>query len=149
MSHPLYNAKRIHLSTHRRSRAKGARWSRLRRLCGDSHGGSAFAQSKPGNARPVLTKMLVSMAFAIWFMLSILRDASPPYGGNRLQAEPPWRWASFDVGDSTTGSTGIIISVTANGWLAGVWPPAGAFDPGRRQADGCAILPASRPHPVG
>ncbi len=52
-----------------------ARWLPLHRWRGDGHRGPAFpAQPQPAMHGPFLTKMLVSMAFAIWFMFSILRE---------------------------------------------------------------------------
>ncbi len=97
MSHPLYNAKRIHQHTHRRSRTK------VRALVTPSPVGVVISQ--PSSARPArqctarFDEMLVSMAFAIWFMrCRYCASASPPHGGNRLQAEPPGD-GFFDVGD--------------------------------------------------
>ncbi len=47
----------------------------------------------PAMHGPFLTKMSVSMAFAIWFMLvDACASASPPYGGSRLPVAPPGRW---------------------------------------------------------
>ena len=77
-----------------------ARWSPLPGWGGDGHGGPALAaQPKPSDARSILTKMLVSMAFAIWFMLSMLRECiaavwwQPPSsctaGRWPLQRSPP------------------------------------------------------------
>ena len=98
--HPLYDSKRIHQHAAAQTN-EGARaghpfpgWG------GDGHGGPALAaQPKPSDARSILTKMLVSMAFAIWFMLSMLRECiaavwwQPPSsctaGRWPLQRSPP------------------------------------------------------------
>ena len=69
---------------------------------------------------PFLTKMLVSMAFAIWFMLSILRECIAAVWWQPPSSCTARAMASSTFATRTTGSTGIISSVTANGWLAGV-----------------------------
>ncbi len=86
------------------------------------------------------------MAFAIWFMLSILRGVSPPYGGNRslnCQAMAFGRWRL-----RTTGSTGHQYFSNGKRMVGGRFPQtAGAFDPGTSQGQWLRrfCLFASRP----
>ncbi len=95
-----------------------ARWLPLTGWRGDGHGGPAFpAQPQPAMHGPFLTKMLVSMAFAIWLCSRYCASALPPCGGNRL---PVYRQRNGirHVGDAHDGQHRHISSVTANGCSA-------------------------------
>ncbi len=111
----MRNARLIHSDADGQT---SARWLPLHRWRGDGHRGPAFpAQPQPGNNGPFLTKMLVSMAFAIWFMFRYCASALPPCGGNRLPVSPP-RNGIRHVGDAHDGQHRHHQSVTANGCSA-------------------------------
>ncbi len=73
----------------------------------------------PAMHGPFLTKMLVSMAFAIWFMLSMLRECIAAVWWQPPSSCTARAMASSTFATLTTGSTGIISSVTANGMAGG------------------------------
>ncbi|EJK89956.1 hypothetical protein UUU_30760 [Klebsiella pneumoniae subsp. pneumoniae DSM 30104 = JCM 1662 = NBRC 14940] len=99
----------------------------------------------PAMHGPFLTKMLVSMAFAIWFMLSMLRECIAAVWWQPPSSCTARAMASSTFATRTTGSTGIISSVTANGWLAGVSTNSRRVCAGTCRPIAAAILPASRP----
>ncbi len=66
---------------------------------------------------PFLTKMLVSIAFAICSCFRCCASALPPCGGNRLPFHRQ-RNGIRHVGDAHDGQHRIISSVTANGCSA-------------------------------
>lgn len=140
MSHPF-----IQCETHPPARTdaahlKGTRVVTLRfGWRSDSHGGPC----SPPNPSPsamhglLLTKMLVSMAFAIWSgVVDIARERIAAVWWQQPPSLEPRRAGFSIAGDPPPAVRHQYISVTANGWLAGVSTNSRRFDPDV-QADGC------------
>ena len=100
----------------------------------------------PAMHGPFLTKMLVSMAFAIWFMFSMLRECIAAVWWQPPSSFTASAMASATLATRTTGSTGIISSVTANGCSAVVSTNSSRVCSGTLRPIAAAIFAASRPN---
>ncbi|GCS54874.1 hypothetical protein HmCms186_04543 [Escherichia coli] len=85
------------------------------------------------------------MAFAIWFMFSILRECIAAVWWQPPSSFTASAMASATLATRTTGSTGIISSVTANGCSAVVSTNSSRVCSGTLRPIAAAIFAASRP----